>query len=375
MKPITLHDTHKHLDFAPLSLTRAIGDLRIGILTNKERYEAVSEDLEIGFRTEDYLSSIYSDNNGLPVNACVIPDKALIEEIMQLSEGSALYQGEVWIAGPKEAARREEYSGEIPAVIEERWHIYQKNGAVIESDFELLTSGRTSKQLSPTNTIIGDPNRVFLEEGAKVEGCTLNTTGGLIYVGKNAEIMEGGMLRGPIALCEKAVFKMGAKVYGATTLGPHCKVGGEVNNVVFQAYSNKGHDGFLGNSVIGEWCNLGADSNCSNLKNNYGSVKTYSYRTQHLEPTNVQFMGLIMGDHSRCGINSMFNTATIVGVSANVFGAGFPPKYVPSFAWGAEGDRFAFDKAVESANRMMERRGKKLSADEIAILQHIADTE
>ncbi|MCR9173468.1 MAG: hypothetical protein NXI10_13285, partial [bacterium] len=250
--------------------------------------------------------------------------------------------------------------------------LYQKNGAALANDFEMITEGRTSRQLSSTNTIIGDANKIFLEEGAKVEGCTLNTNDGPIYVGKDAEIMEGSLVRGPFAMNEKSTLKLGTKVYGPTTLGPHCKVGGEVNNVIFQAYSNKGHDGFLGNSVIGEWCNLGADTNCSNLKNNYGNVKTYNFRTQSEEQTNVQFMGLMMGDHSKCGINTMFNTATVVGVSANVFGAEFPPKYVPSFSWGMHGDRYKLEKALESANNMMARRGLELTAEEVAILEYLA---
>jgi UDP-N-acetylglucosamine diphosphorylase/glucosamine-1-phosphate N-acetyltransferase len=187
--------------------------------------------------------------------------------------------------------------------------------------------------------------------------------------------MEGCLLRGPVAMCDNAVLKMGAKVYGATTLGPFCKVGGEVNNAVFQAYSNKGHDGFLGNSLIGAWCNLGADTNCSNLKNNYGNVRTYSYRTKKQELTDVQFMGVSMGDHSKCSINTMFNTATVIGVAANLFDAGFPPKYVRSFAWGVHGEQYQMDKAIESANRMMERRGTSLSEYDIDILRHIADTE
>jgi len=375
MKAITLSDNKKHLDFAPLTLTRPVGELRVGILTNTERYKLLFEGVAIGFETEAYLSAKYPGNGGIHVNAGVIPDRSLADAIANLSDNQSLFKGDLWIAGSKDAENRIEYTSEIPAVIEERWHLFQKNGRVIENDFKLLTAGRTSKQLSSTNTIIGDPNQIFLEEGAIVESSTLNTTGGPIYVGKNAEIMEGGMLRGPIAMCENATFKMGAKVYGATTLGPHCKAGGEVNNVIFQGYSNKGHDGFLGNSVIGEWCNLGADTNCSNLKNNYGNVKAYSYKTQKVEATEIQFMGLIMGDHSKCGINTMFNTATVVGVFANVFGAEFPPKYIPSFAWGTGGDRFDFDKALESANRMMERRGKRLSADEIDILKKIADTE
>jgi len=368
---IQLHDNGKHLDFAPFTLTRPVGALRLGILTNEERFQAFSNEVEVGFSTESYLSGKFPAVDGVPVNACVIPDRKLMEAILNLSEDQALYQNGLWIAGTSDASDRIEYEGEIPAVLENRWDLYQQNAAALKSDFELLTSGRTSRQLSSTNTIIGDDQLIFLEEGAVVEGCTLNTTNGPIYVGENAEIMEGSLVRGPLAMNEHAALKLGTKVYGATTLGPHCKVGGELNNVIFQGFSNKGHDGFLGNSVIGEWCNLGADTNCSNLKNNYGTVKTYSFRTNSVEQTNVQFMGLMMGDHSKCGINTMFNTATVVGVSANVFGAGFPDKFVPSFSWGTDGTSYNFEKALESANNMMMRRGKQLSEEEVAILKHI----
>ncbi len=369
---LVLHDNEKHLDFAPLSLTRPVGDLRMGILTNLERWKLLLPDWEIGFATEEYLQVKYPKNKGFQVNACVIATKEIADALQSIHPTEGVWYKDIWIAGMQDEAARVELD-EAPLLIEKRWDLYQKNGAALKIDFELLTSGRTSRQLSSTNTIIGDSNKIFLEEGAKVEGCTLNTSEGPIYVGKDAEMMEGCLVRGPFAMNEKSALKMGAKVYGPTTLGPHCKVGGEVNNVIFQAYSNKGHDGFLGNSVIGEWCNLGADTNCSNLKNNYGQVKAYNYQTKSIEQTNVQFMGLIMGDHSKCGINTMFNTATVVGVSANVFGAEFPPKYVPSFAWGMEGGEYDFVKALESANNMMVRRGLKLSSDEIAILQHLAE--
>jgi UDP-N-acetylglucosamine diphosphorylase/glucosamine-1-phosphate N-acetyltransferase len=218
---------------------------------------------------------------------------------------------------------------------------------------------------------------IFIEEGAIVEAAILNTPSGPIYIGKDAEIMEGSIVRGPLAMCEHSALKLGAKVYGPTTLGPHCKVGGEVNNVVFQAYSNKGHDGFLGNALIGEWCNLGADTNTSNLKNNYGTISTYSYEEKGEIETETQFMGVCMGDHSKCGINTMFNTATVVGVSSNIYGAGFPAKFIPSFSWGGADEivPFRFEKAIEYANNMMHRRGLQLSESEIAILRHISENK
>jgi UDP-N-acetylglucosamine diphosphorylase/glucosamine-1-phosphate N-acetyltransferase len=368
---LVLHDNGKHLDFAPLTLTRPIGDLRMGILTNAERWKLLLPDYEIGFSTEEYLQGKFPDNGGVKVNACVIASEEIASALQILQPKEGIWFEDIWVAGEQDGMKRVHLS-EFPLVLEKRWHLYQKNGEVLQNDFDLLTSGRTSRQLSSTNIIIGDANKIFLEEGAKVEGCTLNTNGGPIYVGKDAEIMEGSLVRGPFAMNEHAALKLGAKVYGPTTLGPHCKVGGEVNNVIFQAYSNKGHDGFLGNSVIGEWCNLGADTNCSNLKNNYDTVKTYDFRTQKVQQTDVQFMGLMMGDHSKCGINTMFNTATVVGVSANVFGADFPPKFVPSFSWGTEGGEYDFVKALESANNMMVRRGKKLTEAEVGILEFLA---
>ena len=237
-----------------------------------------------------------------------------------------------------------------------------------------MSTARKSKKLSKTNTLIGDEKLLFLEEGAKLEGAILNTTTGTIYIGKDSEVMEGTLIRGPFALCEKSVVKLGTKVYGATTIGPYCKVGGEISNVIFQSFSNKGNDGFLGNSVIGEWCNLGAGTNSSNLKNNYGEISTYSYEKDTELKTKQQFMGVFMGDHSKCAINTIFNTASVVGVSVNVVSSDFPPKKIPSFSWGTNEGFVVFDfkKAIEAANNMMERRSLILSDEELKILQYIS---
>lgn len=371
---IQLHDNGKHLEFAPLTLTRPLGDLRIGILTNAERWKMWLPEAEIGFDTEEYLSEKYPALGGaIAVNAAVIPNEAMVQAVRRLKGNEELVAQGKWLARMGTGEVFVELEGEMPVILERRWDLYLKNAEVLTSDFRVLTKGRKSAALSPTNTVIGDRDLIFLEEGARVEASVFNTTTGPVYIGKNAEIMEGCLVRGPLALCEDSGLKMGAKVYGATTLGPHCKVGGEVNNCIFQAYSNKGHDGFLGNSVIGEWCNLGADTNTSNLKNNYGRVKTYNYKTRSQEQTDIQFMGLVMGDHSKCGINTMFNTATVVGVMSNIFGAGFPDKYIPSFSWGTDGSHFDFDKALESAGNMMSRRNRSLSEAEIGILRHIAD--
>lgn len=373
---INLDDNGLHLRFAPLTLTRPVGNLRMGILTNDERWNTFLPDAEIGFTTGKYLSKKFSSvKNGIRVNAAVIPNEEIVAAVMHLENNTALYLNELLLAENGVASSKIQFKGEIPVIIENRWDLFQKNELVLKADFELITSGRKSQKLSKSNTVIGSSELIFLEEGAKVEASILNTSSGPIYIGKDAEIMEGSIVRGPLAMCEHSALKLGTKIYGATTLGPHCKVGGEVNNCVFQAYSNKGHEGFVGNSLIGEWCNLGADTNTSNLKNNYGNVSTYSYETGKEEKTNVQFMGLTMGDHSKCGINTMFNTATVVGVSCNIYGADFPPKFIPSFSWGGSAGfvPFKFEKAVEYANNMMERRGLKLSEEEVEILRGLAE--
>lgn len=373
---IELNDNNKRLDFAPLTLTRPVGNLRVGILTNDERWKILVPDAEIYFETDDYLSGKFpTTGDALEVNACMIPNRSIVEAALLLKGNEMLVTGDEWLARRGTGEVLVNYSGEMPTMIHYRWDLYKKNGEILEQDFKLLTENRISQKLSSTNTVIGDPDRIFLEEGAIVEASILNTKSGSIYIGKNAEIMEGSVVRGGLAMREESALKLGTKIYGPTTLGPHCKVGGEVNNCIFHAYSNKGHDGFLGNSLIGEWCNIGADTNTSNLKNNYGKIKTHSYRTGKQEQTEEQFMGLTMGDHSKCGINTMFNTATVVGVSSNLFGAGFPGKYVPSFQWGSSGDKFDFDKAIEAAHNMMIRRSCSLTSDEKAILKHIADTE
>lgn len=375
---IQLHDDNAHLKFAPLSLTRPVGDLRIGIFTNSERWKIGVEGCEITFQTEDYLSKKYASNSNpdIIVNARFIPSKVQMERIISLKDNEVLMYANQWLAKKGNGTVAVELKSTAVLFINERWELFQKNDLAIAHDFELITQGRKSATLSPSNRVIGDPSFIFLEVGATVECAILNTTTGPIYVGKNAEIMEGSIVRGPLAMCESSALKLGTKVYGATTLGPHCKVGGEVNNVIFQAYSNKGHDGFLGNAAIGEWCNIGADTNASNLKNNYGEIDVYSYETKSEVATNTQFVGLCMGDHSKCGINTMFNTATVVGVSCNVFGAEFPQKFIPSFSWGGkEIVPFKFDKAIEYANNMMARRGLQLSADELHILRFIADNK
>ena len=377
---IILHDLDAHLKFAPLTLTRPVGNLRMGIFTNDVRWRNYCSAAQVSFKTEDYLSGkfpceINADNYW--VNAAVIPNQALAEMVSSLNSGEALYVNNEFVAfrGSEygRGARLDKTLEEL-IVLKHRWDIFGLNDKVLRNDFEWVKANKNSFQLDTSNQLIGSADQLFIEEGAVVQGAILNTTTGPIYVGKDAEIREGSIVRGGLALCEHAVLKLGSKVYGATTIGPYCKVGGEVNNVVFYAYSNKGHDGFLGNSVVGEWCNLGADTNTSNLKNNYGFVSTYDYTKKTIEKTTVQFMGLMMGDHSKSGINTMFNTATIVGVSATVFGAGFPPKYIPNFSWGGfSNEKFQFELALVAANNMMSRRGLQLTNEEVDILTHLLE--
>ena len=357
----------------PLTHTRPISEIRIGILTIKEKW-AKYLGSDPSTQTADYLQKkhpLKKEADNLYIYGGVCPNKALVAAIQQLADGEGLYAGDTLLAY-RNAANQKVIFAEEFTKIEKLWHIFQYNAIELQTDFDLLTAGRISQVLSDTNLIMGSEN-IFVEEGAKLEGAILNATTGPIYIGKNAEVMEGSIVRGPFAMCEHSVLKMGAKIYGATTLGPYCKVGGEVNNSVLMSYSNKGHDGFLGNSVLGEWCNIGADTNNSNLKNNYAEVRLWSEQAGRFEKTGLQFCGLIMGDHSKCGINTMFNTGTIVGVSANIFGAGFPRNFVPSFAWGGSAgySTYQLPKVFEVAEKVMMRRGVPFDDTEKAILQQV----
>jgi UDP-N-acetylglucosamine diphosphorylase/glucosamine-1-phosphate N-acetyltransferase len=381
---IVLSDCDAQLRFAPLTLTRPIAELRTGIYTNRERWEKLAPECSFSYETADYLQRMYplaEEKSPTWVNAGVIISEKLVAEIKQLAPDHALFCENHFIAF-RGAKRKKRYvkniiqSKEKAIIISERWHLYQKNAEILALDFLLATNGRKSAGLSKTNQLIGDKNQLFIEPNAKVEGAILNTNDGPIYIGSGAEIMEGSVIRGGLALCEHSTLKLSSKIYGATTIGPYCKVGGEVNNSIFQAFSNKGHDGFLGNSLIGEWCNLGADTNTSNLKSNYGKVKTYSYITKKLEQTDELFMGLAMGDHSKTSINTMLNTATVVGVSSMIFGNGFPPKYIPSFSWGGfDNERFDFGKAIVMANSMMVRRGKEIVENELQMLKYLHNSK
>jgi len=369
---INLDDNGLHLRFAPLTLSRPVGNLRMGIYTNDERWGRLLPDCEVGFITESYLQEKFpAIDTNIRVNAQVIPNEEIAAAVYALEEGCSLYMNGLFIAENGTGSTKIEFKGLAPIVIEHRWDLYQKNEAAIALDFYLITDQRKSQKLSKTNTFIGLSDLLFIEKGATIEGCTLNTNYGPIYIGENAEIMEGSMIRGSFVLCAEAVVKMGAKIYGATTIGPHCRIGGEVSNVIFQAYSNKGHDGFLGNSILGEWCNLGADTNSSNLKNNYSSVSSYSYESKNIEASELQFMGLCMGDHSKSAINTMFNTASVVGFAVNVFSDVFPPKHIHSFTWFIEKDEsvFQLDKAIQAAKAMMERRHVEFTEADMKIFE------
>jgi len=390
---ILLSDAGVHQQLLPLTFTRPVGALRPGVLTLAEAWSRLTE-LPVGFRTEPYLQKKYPPVHGevvREVHAGMLPLPDLVSAVLNLEPGQVLVKEGRAIAfcttgeGKAEAAdwnmppaflHRVELAAEVVR-IERPWHLFQHCGRAILNDYVLLTDGRRSQSLSALNTVVGDPGLIFLEEGARVEAATLNTTNGPVWVGRGAEIMEGAMIRGPFALGEGAQVKMGAKIYGPTSLGPGCRVGGEVNNSVLLANSNKAHDGFLGNSVLGEWCNLGADTNNSNLKNTYGEVKMYGYAEGGMVGTGAQFCGLVMGDHSKSGINTMFNTGTVVGVCANIFDAGFPAKHVPGFSWGgAEGfEEYDLDRALHTAQRVMERRNEPLTEMDRAILMHVYRVE
>ncbi len=366
----------------PFTYTRPVADIRIGVLTIREKWEK-HLGLTTTTVTEEYLEEKYpmvEMAENIMLNASFLPVPELVEMVKNLSENEAIFRGEDVIAFYTTEEQEEvnfenykqvEFEEEI-IQIKNTWDIFSNNAKAIQLDFDLLTEGRTSQPIPKTVQCIGEEN-IFIEEGAKLTFATLNATTGPIYIGKNAEIMEGVVVRGALAMCENSVLKLGAKIYGATTLGPYCKVGGEVNNAVLFGYSSKGHDGFLGNSVLGEWCNLGADTNNSNLKNNYAEVKLWSYETGRFAKTGLQFCGLMMGDHSKCGINTMFNTGTVVGVSANIFGSGFPRNFVPSFSWGGASGftEYKMNKVEEVAEVVMKRRNVVYDAIDKRILEAV----
>ena len=366
----------------PFTFTRPVADILIGIMTIRQKWE-----MRLGSTTttltEEYLSEKFpmvEMEENVMINASFLPNVILAQMVSNLESNQAIFKGEDVIAFYTNENQEEvdfdtyeiiEFEGDCLRV-ERTWDIFSHNDAAIREDFELLTEDRKSQPIPKSVNTISKEN-IFIEEGAKLEFVTLNASSGPIYIGKNSEIMEGSVIRGPLALCENAQIKMASKIYGATTVGPYSRIGGEVKNAVLFSYSNKGHEGFLGDSVLGEWCNIGADTNTSNLKNNYDEVKLWSYETESFEKTGLQFCGLMMGDHSKCGINTMFNTGTVVGVSANIFGSGFPRNFVPSFSWGGASGftTYITKKAFETARLVMGRRNIDFDEKEAAILEHI----
>lgn len=385
---------HHSEDFYPLTLTRPIAELRCGMLTIREKWLKLLKADNISWFSEKHLSGKFAlklQSDNVLIDSRILPTTDLVKQIKGLLHNQALVFGETCVAIRVDASllteavypaepgtfidsntRVIEVSSE-PFRLDKLTQLFTANGSFIESDYKLLTKGKKSEKLNSTNTVIGD--QLFVKGDVKANCSIFNTETGPIFIDKGAEVMEGCMLRGPLYIGKGAVVKMGAKIYGPTTIGPECRVGGEVGNSVLQGYSNKGHDGFLGNSILGEWCNLGADTNTSNLKNNYSEVKIWNYSKKELSGSGLQFCGLLMGDHSKAAINTQFNTGTTVGVMANVFSAGFPEKYIPSFSWMGEGtnDKYRIDRALSLAEDVMHRRHVEITEADKNILKYISE--
>jgi UDP-N-acetylglucosamine diphosphorylase/glucosamine-1-phosphate N-acetyltransferase len=386
MNYILFDEGSTRTNLLPLTFMRPVGDIRVGILTIREKWEH-HLDSKTSTLTDAYLSRkfpIIKEDSNILINGSVIPNDELVDLIKSLQPHQTIVSNDSIVALHITADELERLGDsahdgieeievkDAPLRIQNTWEIFSLNAQAIEADFKLLTKGRKSQPLSKTNIVIGN-GPVFLDEGAIAECAIFNTTNGPVYIGKEAEVMEGAMIRGPFALCDHAQVKMAAKIYGATTVGPFSRVGGEINNSVIFGYSNKAHDGFLGHSVIAEWCNIGADTNTSNLKNTYDEVRLWNYQKQTFVATSLQFCGLIMGDHSKCGIDTMFNTGTVVGVNVNVFGAGFQRNFIPSFTWGGLGKHadYSLPKAIEVAEAVFKRRNIVFDETEKQLLSSV----
>lgn len=371
-------ETHRKL--LPLTYTRPSCGLRVGILTIREKWERFLGPVA-GYFTEAYLSQKYPrpENFEYLIAGNVLPDESLTQALCSLKEGEAIFHEDRFIGAKSsgnpnpDTYKKVQYNDKIIS-IERAWDIFLKNGEQIRKDYELVTMDRHTFGLTDKHSRCYG-NEIFVEEGATIRAAILNAEEGPIYIGKNARIHEGAIIKGPFALCDSSHINMGAKIRGDSTIGPHSKVGGEISNSVIQGYSNKAHDGFLGNAVIGEWCNLGADTNNSNLKNNYANVKMWDYDSGRFTDTGLQFCGLIMGDHSKCGINTMFNTGTTIGIASNIYGAGFPRNVIPSFSWGGAGGFVTHQvkKAIQTAELVVKRRSIELTEADKSILQYIFD--
>lgn len=383
MNLILFDDPAIRTNLLPFTFTRPLADIRIGIITIREKWErylnSSSSSLTIDYLQKKFPTTAGSEN--ILINGALCPDEKLVNAIKNLPLGETLVSGEIILAAKSNTAtlpskvKTSSYT-ETFTLIDQPWKIFQHNATQIKSDFALITKGRKSAGIHDKHTIVYGEENIFVEEGVDIKAAVLNAESGPIYLGKNSVVQEGSLIKGSFALCEGATVNMGAKMRGDSTIGPHCKVGGEISNSVLFGFSNKGHDGFLGNSVLGEWCNLGADTNTSNLKNNYDQVKLWSYGKRGFVNTGQQFCGLMMGDHSKCGINTMFNTGTVVGVSANVFGDGYPRNFIPSFSWGGAAGfiPYQLNKVFETAERVMSRRHIELTNVDKEILKYIFDT-
>jgi UDP-N-acetylglucosamine diphosphorylase/glucosamine-1-phosphate N-acetyltransferase len=379
MNPILFDDPIIRINLLPFTYTRPIGKIRVGILTIDEKWEKWLGS-KSSFQTAGYLETKFPKKNtdeNLLINGAVCPDQKLVDTIQALPLNYFLIQDQRLIATKSPltemtSSNTIEYNEAI-TIIDRPWKIFRENAAQIKLDYSLITAGRTSAGIRDKHSVIYGAENIFVEEGVTIKAAIINAEDGPVYLGKNSVVHEGAIIRGSFALCEEGHINMGAKIRGDTTVGPHSKVGGEVSNSVIFGYSNKAHDGFLGCSVIGEWCNLGADTNTSNLKNTFDEVKIWSHAENTFINTGLQFCGLMMGDHSKCSINTMFNTGTVIDVSSNVFGVGFPRNYIPSFAWGGAGGiaTYRIDKAFETAKRAMERRQVILDETEKNILEHV----
>ncbi|MBC3538426.1 GlmU family protein [Rufibacter sediminis] len=390
MNIILFDDPQLRANLLPLTFTRPVADIRIGIMTIAQKWQTMTQEV-VSYLTQSYLQGKFPQHlDGGPnlyVNGAVCPTADLFEQIRELPVGGTLFYDDILVALNADhlelrtieevyqhnTSKRRQVELPAHAVVQNLWDIFKGNGPQIREDYKLVTHGRVSQPISDPHTVAYKPEDIFIEEGVIFKAAILNAENGPIYIGKNVQVQEGTVIRGPFAILEESVINMGGKMRGDVTVGPYCKVGGEISNCVFFGYSNKGHDGFLGNSVVGEWCNFGADSNTSNLKNNYSNVRLWSHAQEKMVDTGLQFCGTIMADHAKCGINTMFNTGTVVGVGANVFGAGYPPNFIPSFTWGsgAEQQTFKLNKFYEVAEAVLGRRGIALSEDERQMYRHV----
>jgi UDP-N-acetylglucosamine diphosphorylase/glucosamine-1-phosphate N-acetyltransferase len=378
MNFILFDDPEYRIGLLPLTFTRPVADIRIGIFKISEKWEKYLG-TSISYKTEFYLSrkfSLNENSDSVFINGSVCPSPDLVSEIAKLENGAALVQENTLVAYRNEPKNKKLFAGDL-TILRQTWDIFSNNGKELRKDFELVKKSGRSVGISDPHTKVYNPENIFVEEGAKVIAAILNAENGPIYLGKNSEVQEGAMIRGAFALCEGSVVNMGGKMRGDNTIGPFCKVGGEVSNSVMFAYSNKAHDGFMGNSVIGEWCNFGADSNTSNLKNNYTNIKIYSYKERKLIDSGRQFCGLVMGDHSKSGINIMFDSGSVVGVNSSVYGTKYSPKFIRSFSWGdiENLQTFRLDKALEVAEKVVARRNIILSEIDKEILSRVFELE